>query len=107
MNESKSTRERFEERFGFLKEAITKLGNNQVIDIRSLDGLAEKFFTHLESEVKLAEEAERARIDYAIIKMMPILWHDDPNRHLENVARSNALDEVRALLSQGHIEELK
>lgn len=31
--------------------------------------------------------------------MKPILYHKDPNRHLENVARYNTLDEVLLLLT--------
>lgn len=31
--------------------------------------------------------------------MKPILWNDDPNRHLENVAKYNTIDSILALLN--------
>jgi hypothetical protein len=50
----------------------------------------------IESEISLALQEKVFEVE----KLKPILWNDDPMRHVENIARHNTIDEVIKILKQ-------
>ena len=57
----------------------------------------ERFALHVESTtIRNVEELLKSK--------KGILWHDDPNRHLENIARENLINELLLSL-QGMLEK--
>ncbi len=46
-------------------------------------------------------QLERERVRGIIKEKLPVLWSDNVNRHLENVAKHNALSDVLTALEEG------
>lgn len=67
---------------------------NYVIDPQAW--MVDFFLQELDSHLGRAMEEKTKKIE----QLKPILWNEDKDRHLENVAKYNTIDEVLAILNQ-------